>query len=46
MVARDRNRAGGNRRIDEARAVGLVACEREEADRTHGFTARLSTGKT
>ena len=30
MVARDRNRAGGNRGIDEARAVGLAAGEREE----------------
>ena len=30
MIARDRDRAGGNRGIDEARAVGLVAGERKE----------------
>ena len=29
-IGRHRDRAGGNRRIDEARAIGLVACEREE----------------
>ena len=30
MVADDRHRACGNRGIDEARAVGLAAREREE----------------
>ena len=30
MIARDRNGARGNRRIDEARAVGLAAGQREE----------------
>src|SRR3979409_19966 len=30
LVARDRHRAGGNRGIDEARAIGLMASEREE----------------
>ncbi len=30
VIGRHRDRAGGNRSIDEARAIGLVACEREE----------------
>ena len=37
MIAGNRNRAGGNRRIDEARAVGLGAGQRkEQIARLHG----------